>query len=174
MTGREAELEGRIELLERRLLAVEDVQAIQNLKARYGRLTDARYGREGVRPRSELEPLATDIASLFSEDAVWDAGKGLGTCRGREAIYERFLDPTLSFTWHYFVKPEIHVDGDRATGRWDILSPCTTTEGRAMWMAGVEDDSYVREGGVWLHASMKLRVVFMAPHDRGWARKPSS
>jgi hypothetical protein len=39
-------------------------------------------------------------------------------------------------------------------------------------MAGVEHDEYVREGDRWLHEQMKLDVVFLAPHDRGWAKRP--
>jgi hypothetical protein len=165
-----AELERRVEVLERRLRAVEDAEAIRELKARYAELVDARYTRDGPRPAAELAPIADRIAALFSEDAVWDGGAGLGVCRGRAAIRQRFLEPTLQFSWHYFVKPRIEVDGDAARGRWDILSPCTSREGRALWMAGVEDDEYVREGGVWLHRSMRLEVVFMAPYERGWAK----
>ena len=162
------ELAQRIEALERRVRAAEDVDAIQRLKARYGQLVDARYDRKGPKDQASLESLARQIADLFSEDAVWDGGAGLGECRGREAIRQRFLQPTLRFSWHFFVKPHIEVDGDRAHGTWDILAPCTATDGTPMWMAGVEDDRYVREGGCWLHESMKLRVVFMAPHAKGW------
>src|SRR5688572_6122610 len=151
------ELAQRIEALERRVRAAEDVDAIQRLKARYGQLVDARYDRDGRVSPGKLELLATQIAELFSEDAVWDGGAGLGECRGREAIRQRFLQPTLRFSWHFFVKPHIEVDGDRAHGTWDILAPCTATDGTPMWMAGVEDDRYVREGGRWLHESMKLR-----------------
>jgi hypothetical protein len=165
------ELARRVDALERRLRAVEDVEAICRLKARYGQLVDARYDRQGPRSGAELESLARQIAELFSEEAVWDGGAGLGECRGREAIRQRFLQPTLRFSWHFFVKPHIEVDGDRAHGSWDILAPCTATDGTPMWMAGVEDDRYVREGGRWLHESMKLRVVFMAPHAKGWSRR---
>ena len=70
--------------------------------------------------------------------------------------------------------PEHWVEGDRARGTWDILSPCTTGEGRAMWMAGVEHDEYARTNGVWLHTHMKLDVVFMAPHDKGWSKRRES
>jgi hypothetical protein len=38
-------------------------------------------------------------------------------------------------------------------------------------MSGYEDDEYVKQDGIWLHQSMKLCVVFMAPHDKGWARR---
>ena len=169
MTDAEA-LGEHIRTLEGRLRAVEDVQAIEHLKATYAELTDRRYGPDGVRPEAELEPIAKSLAELFTEDAVWDGGAGLGVCRGRAAIFERFLAPTLRFTWHLFVKPRIGVDGDRATGRWDVFAPCTTRAGKPMWMAGVEDDTYERVNGVWLHSGMKLDVVFMAPYDKGWTR----
>jgi hypothetical protein len=162
----------RVGKLEARLRAAEDVLAIQRLKARYAELVDARYGRDGPRARTELERLAGEIAALFSDDAVWDGGASLGVCRGREEIRERMAKPTLHFSWHFFVKPAIEVEGDTARGRWDILSPCTAADGRAMWMAGVEHDEYVRAGGVWLHSSMRLDVVFMAPYEKGWARRP--
>jgi hypothetical protein len=168
---RHHDLEQRVAALEARLRAAEDLDALQRLKARYGKLLDQRYTRRGgLRPRSEVEPLAREAAELFTADAVWDGGPGLGVCRGRDAIFERLAHSTLQFAWHFFVKPDLLVDGDTACGTWDILSPCTTAEGRPMWMAGVEHDTYVREGGVWLHRSMKLDLVFMAPYDKGWAK----
>ena len=61
------------------------------------------------------------------------------------------------------------VDGDEAQGRWEILSPCTTADGRAMWMGGVEHDTYRRVHGQWLHASMRLETSFFVPYETGWA-----
>ncbi|MFP6622603.1 MAG: nuclear transport factor 2 family protein [Myxococcota bacterium] len=167
-------LQRRIEHLEARLAEVEAVQAIHNLKSRYGQLLDSRYGEEGVVAPEELERIADAVTALFSEDATWDGGAGLGVCRGSEAIRKRFLEPALKFSWHYFVKPRIEVMGDRATGTWDILAPCTSRRGRAMWMSGYEDDEYVKQDGVWLHQSMKLSLIFMAPHDQGWASETPS
>jgi hypothetical protein len=166
-----AQLAARLAGLERRVAELEAAEAIRELKARYAELVDRRYRRGGgtVEP-AELERLATEIAELFSEDAVWDGGPGLGECRGREAIRARFLAPTLLFSWHYFLKPRIAVRGDEASARWDVLAPCTTRDGRPHWMAGVEDDAYRRVDGRWLHTRMKLTLVFMAPHERGWAR----
>ena len=62
----------RLERIERRLQVLEDAEAIRNLKARYAALCDNRYDAEG-------------IASLFTEDAVWES-PGLGRFEGREAI----------------------------------------------------------------------------------------
>ena len=168
MSGRD----DAIRALEARVRALEDAEAIRGLKARYAELVDARYAGGKVKERGEVEALAERIAALFTEDAVWDGGAALGVCRGRAAIRARMAAPTLHFSWHYFVKPRIEVEGDTARGRWDILAPCTTRQDRAMWMAGVEDDGYARVDGRWLHTSMKLTVVFMAPRDRGWAERP--
>ncbi|HUO48572.1 MAG TPA: nuclear transport factor 2 family protein, partial [Acidimicrobiales bacterium] len=58
------------------------------------------------------------------------------------------------------------VDGASATGRWDLLAPCTTPDGAAYWMCGVEDDEYARDdAGVWRHRRMRLTTVFMAPAE---------
>ena len=162
-----------IERLEARLRALEDAEAIRRLKARYAELVDARYHRGAPRDAAELERLAGEIAQLFSESAVWDGG-ALGVCTGRDAIRERMAQPTLHFSRHYFVNPRIDVDGDRARARWELLAPCTSRDDRAMWMAGVEDDEYVREGGVWLHSRMRLAVHFFAPHEHGWAKRPGA
>lgn len=156
-----------IERLEARLRALEDAEAIRRLKARYADLVDARYERGAPKPADALAPLADAIAALFAEDAVWEGG-ALGTCSGRAAIRDRMAQPTLLFSRHYFVNPQIDVAGDRARARWELLAPCTTTDGRPMWMAGVEDDEYARVGGAWLHTRMKLGVHFFAPHERGW------
>ncbi len=172
---KELELEQRLQHLESRLQVVEDIEAIRRLKARYGQLADLRYrrdghGADGPKSRDELEPIARELASLFSEDAVWDGGRALGLCQGREAIYQRFLEPTLHFSWHYFVKPQIQIDGDRARATWDILAACTTVKNVACWMSGLEEDEYVRVDGSWLHSRMQLKVIFMAPYELGWAR----
>ena len=168
----DADLLNRIETLESRLRAVEDVQAIERLKARCGTLADQRYGKAGVVEPAELERIADALVALFTEDAEWDGGKALGMARGHAEIRQRFLEPTLEFSWHYFVKPQIHVDGDTATATWDILAPCTTRGGGPHWMAGYEDDEYRRVNGAWLHSRMKLGMVFMAPHARGWVKGP--
>jgi hypothetical protein len=162
------DLQERLAALEARVLAVEDALAIQRLKARYAQLVDQRYARGAPASAERLATIAAEIAGLFTEDAVWDGGRALGVAHGRAEIAERMREPTLLFSWHYFLKPQIQVEGDRASARWDILSPCTTRDGRPHWMAGYEDDEYRRVEGQWLHRSMKLTLVFLSPHETGW------
>ncbi len=162
-------LAGRLADVEQRLADVEAHRAILDLKSLYGTLADRRYAREGPRSQHEIDALAEQLADLFTEDAIWDAGGELGRCEGRDAIRERFARPTLHYAWHFFVKPEVEIRGDSATGRWDVLAMMTTREGRALWMVGVEFDEYRRRNGRWLHARMRLESKLMAPHARGWA-----
>lgn len=162
-------MDDRLLALEARLQALEDIEEIRRLKARYGELVDSRFDDEGFLAPERVAPIADQIADLFTRDGVWN-GAALGVSRGRDEIRERFLTSTLTFSWHFFVKPFIEVSGNAATGRWDILSPCTRNGDEPYWMAGVEEDEYQREDGVWKHKSMKLRVVFMSPYDRGWAK----
>ncbi len=169
-----SDLEDRVRALEQRLADVEAVQEITRLKARYAELIDSRYSQEGPKPADEVARIADQIVALFSADAVWDGGADLGCWQGHDEIRKRFLDPTLKFTIHYFVQPRIQVDGNRATGRWDILAPVTFGNGKPGWMTGIEDDEYVRSGSGWLHSRMKLTVHFMVPYSRGWGGGPES
>lgn len=165
-----AALEARLAQLEARVAAAEAVHAIHALKARYAELVDRRYTKGRAREGAELAETAEAIAALFTEDGVWDGGAALGRCEGRAAIVARMREPTLRFSWHFFLKPRIEVEGDRARARWDILSPCTTKDGRPHWMVGTEDDEYARVEGVWLHRRMRLTTVFLAPHATGWEK----
>ena len=172
MSGRD-DVEARLAALEHRLDAAESILAIQAMKAHYGAITDQRYTGDGFAPPQRLDAIAREVSELFTEDGVWDGGERLGRCVGRDAIYRRFLEPTLHFAWHLFVKPAITIapdDPDSAAGTWDILAPCTDTRGRPYWMTGVEHDRYRRVGGAWLHSYMKLDLVFMAPYEKSWAR----
>jgi hypothetical protein len=164
------DLERRLAALEARVAGAEAVQAISALKARYAELVDARYARGAVVEPARLADLAERIAALFTEDAEWDGGRALGVARGRAEIAARMREPTLLFSKHYFLQPQIEVTGERARGRFDLLAPCTTKDGRPHWMAGVEEDEYRRVDGVWLHQRMKLGVLFLAPHETGWQK----
>lgn len=172
MRASDDDLVDRLRALESRVESLEGHAAILDLKSRYGALMDARYTREGPKSPGILEDLADRLVALFTPDAVWEGGGALGTAVGQEALRERFRSPTLQYSWHFFVKPEIRVDGDRAEGSWDVLAMMTTKEGRPMWMVGVEHDEYRRVDGRWLHSKMQLESRLMAPYDRGWGPRP--
>jgi uncharacterized protein (TIGR02246 family) len=149
----------RLERLEGRLQALEDAEAIRNLKARYAALCDDHYDADG-------------IAALFVEDAIWDS-PGLGRFEGREAIrsFFRGAGEIFSFAIHYSLNGQIHVDGDTARAQWYLFMPCTVADGnRAMWRASIERERYRRVDGVWLYTEKRSEPLMNAPFADGWAR----
>ena len=112
--------------IERRLLALEDVEAIKKLKIRYCHCADAQD--------------YLGFANLFTEDAVWEGGT-FGHAEGRKAI-EVFLrgvqTTSLPFALHYVMNASVEVNGTTAVGQWYLLEPCTmvTSDGQqkqAVW-----------------------------------------
>jgi len=164
------ELAAEVDALRQRVTVSENVLAIQALKARYGELVDERFSKGTIVDAKTLERVADTIAALFTADGVWDGGPGLGTATGRRAIAAALRETTLTFSRHFFMNPRIEVEGDRATARWDLLSPCRRADGTSYWMCGYEDDEYACVDGVWLIRSMRLTTVFMTPVGEGWAK----
>ena len=148
-----------LENLERRLRVMEDVEEIKRLKARYCAYCDDNYN-------------ATAIASLFTEDAVWDGGIR-GRADGRQGIHDFFVQASqrLPFAVHMVMNPNIEVDGDTATGSWYLFQACTYTEdNQAIWGAGRYDEEYVRLDGAWMFKHLKLTWFFWTPFEQGWAK----
>ena len=72
MAGHDAFDLTRLDRIERRLQALEDAEAIRNLKSRYAARCDDNYDADA-------------IAALFAEDATWES-PSLGRFEGRDAI----------------------------------------------------------------------------------------
>ncbi len=148
----------RIERLERRLQALEDAEAIRNLKARYAALCDQNYNADG-------------IAALFTVDALWES-PGLGRFEGREAIrsFFRRASEIFSFAIHYSLNGEIQIDGDTAHAHWYLFMPCTVAVGkRAMWRASIDHETYARVGGTWMFRHKRSEPLMNVPFATGWA-----
>jgi len=150
-----------LEELAKRVQVLEDLEAIKRLKARYAQICDDKYNPE-------------EMVKLFTEDAVWDGGEEFGVYRGREEVKDFFkkVSGDLIFAIHYFMAPDITIEGNKAHGRWYLWQAATLKEGdRAVWLAGFEDDKYEKVGGNWLQSEMKLTLLFMTPYEEGWHKK---
>jgi ketosteroid isomerase-like protein len=148
--------------LEQRLRAIDDIEQIKQLKARYAAACDDNYNADA-------------IAELFVEDAVWDGGK-LGRADGREHIRKFFrrAPEVFPFAIHNVMNPNIEVDGDRATGRWYLLQPATRLpRNEAVWLLAAYQDEYVRREGRWMFQRLTVKTNFLSRYEEGWA-KPRS
>ena len=149
----------RLTRIEQRLQALEDAEAIRNLKAHYAALCDDNYNADG-------------ICALFTEDAIWDS-PGLGRFEGREAIrtFFRGAGGIFSFAIHYSLNGQIHVTGDTASAQWYLFMPCTVADGnRAMWRASIDHERYARRDGTWLFTHKRSEPLMNVPFADGWAK----
>ena len=71
------------------------------------------------------------------------------------------------------MNPQIEVEGDRATGRWYLLEPCTMLEGgeQAVWGAASYEEEYVKVKGEWKMQNLVLTPSFWSPFDHGWVKQ---
>lgn len=149
--------------LEQKVDQLYSIEMIKQLKALYCQYCDTGYDADG-------------IASLFTEDGVWDGGKLFGRFDGREAIRCQVacFSGQIHFAAHLVMNPIIAVDGDRASGRWWLLMPCTATkrggkiEGR--WLVAEYEEDYVRTDGAWKFKKMKIHPKYYAPHLEDWCQ----
>lgn len=143
-----------------RLAAIEE---IKQLKARYAEHCDNQYDPDG-------------IAGLFVENGVWDGGPSFGRYEGRAKIHAFFsqISDDIVLAAHLSMNPIIEVNGDRATGRWRLLCPCTVKEGEgetARWLLAQYDEEYEKREGRWWYRSLLVNINFNARHEAGWATR---
>jgi hypothetical protein len=138
--------------LARRVAALEDVEALKQLKYRYWRFLDCKQ--------------FDDLAALFIPEATTCYSSGKYEFNGRDAIMS-FLREALgpargSVTIHHGHHPEIALTGpDSATGTWALYNYMfNPRENRGIRIGAYYEDRYVRRDGVWLFAHIGYRYLF--------------
>ncbi len=143
--------------LEARLRAVEDRQAISDLRGRYCHVLDARQW--------------DDLADLFTEDGEF---QGLAHVTGRAAIH-RFFSTTVQNLaegfWHFCTNATTDLAGDTATGRIS-MQYLSVKKGVSYVSAGHYDDELRRENGVWKFRKRRITFYYFAPLSEGFTGQP--
>jgi ketosteroid isomerase-like protein len=155
-----------VDLLQR-VDRLESLEEIRSVKASYAKACDAPYDADA-------------IASLFTEDAVWD-GDIFGRYDGREAIRDHFKTSSERMYWQntYVICPDIELrpGEDFATGTWYLWEPCTLPAGdqpegkEAALLAGKYRDEYRRVNGRWYFSRVEFRPSFLTSLAKGWVRQ---
>ena len=151
--------------IEERLQCLEDIEAINQLIARYAQAVDHNGDPALVEP-------------LFTEDAVWHCD-GIGHWETRAGILRDIRPNCTTFMpWamHYMTQPvvEVAADGLHATTNhylWELAK--VTPEGggptQDTWVGGWYDSQLRKEGGAWKFARIDLTLKLFSPADgRAW------
>ena len=122
---------------------MDDIEAIKQVKARYGRAADTR----------DWELLRTTITDDFSCDT---GSQGRGATVGLEALIER-VGTNPAVTVHHPLMPEIELTSPTtATGIWAVHLFSLTPDGRTVDAFGYYHDTYEKVDGSWRLASLRL------------------
>jgi hypothetical protein len=156
-------LAARAAALARDVERLEDENAIENLQRIYGFYTD--------------KQLWSEAADLFAGDGTIEVGRS-GVYVGKERVlaYLRSQGPEFPQEGRLFdqmqLQPVIHVapDGLTAKGRWHLFAQEAVHGEYGHWGAGVYENEYVKEEGVWKIQSLHLFTTMYTSYEDGWER----
>lgn len=147
--------------LDKRLLQIEDHQALIDLKHRYCLFCDDNYNAQA-------------IASLFAVDAIWDGGI-LGRAHTRAGI-QRYFEASakkVRLAIHHVTNPLIEISGHTALCHWYLWQPMVfRTADRAFWYAASYTDRCIKEAGQWKFAAVEIKTRLMSPYEQGFGAAP--
>lgn len=167
-------LEKRVDELADRLGRAEDELAIRKLQHAYGYFLDkCMY--------EEIVDLFSDRGETYFLGGVFKGRAGVRRLYGGR-LGQKFGGgkdgPTRGLLLdHLILQDVIHVAPDRmsAKGRFRCFMQGGSHESvpeifPPFWEAGVYENTYLKEGGVWKIGVLNYNVLFYAPYDKGWGR----
>ena len=170
--SRIAALKAKIARLSKEAELIDDANKISNLQMAYGYYLDRGYWDEA--------------ADLFAADATVEMGDD-GVYVGQDRIRKLIIAygggnpgpglPYGQYNHHMQLQPVINVapDGMTAKARWREFSLLGQFHKYAKWAAGIFENTYVKDNGVWKIKTMHYYQTFVAPYKGGWASlKPVS
>jgi hypothetical protein len=147
----------------RKVTQLEDEKAIEKLQRSYGFYVD--------------KALWQETADLFAEDGTLEiGGRGVFVGKARVLQYLTWLAPgglvRGKLLNHLQLQPIVDVapDGKSAKGRWRFLAEIGTHQKSAIWGAGVYENEYVKENGVWKIKALHAYFRLFTPYADGWAK----
>jgi hypothetical protein len=164
-SGKEAALEGELQVLEREAGRIADASAIKRLQRAYGYYLDQKQWDA--------------LADLFAEEGTIEIGLD-GVYVGKKRV-RQYLDALGAGTIglkhgelsdHVILQPVITVaeDGRSAKGRWRAVIMNGQLGERAIWGEGVYENQYVKQNGTWKILSVHWYDTFRVPYAGGWAK----
>ena len=161
-------LSRELDALRAQVRSLADREAIRDLTATYMQaMHDARW---------------EDAVECFAEDAEYDHGL-LGELRGKadlRTFYTEFMpafEEAGGWAFDLLADPVIRVDGDRAEGRWFLLTLLIDPDTqKPAWSMATLEYEYAREAsGAWKFKRNRcIHEHLLAPYDKGWGPEGGS
>lgn len=116
------------------------------------------------------------VLDVLADDVSLDYGD-FGVHEGKEEVREYFTsffsgEAGILDTLHLMLNPQVEVDGDTATGTWNLLGLNEVEEIGAAWLAGYYNVEFSKEGDEWFISNLVYDAVYFSPYDEGWVETP--
>lgn len=145
-------LQKQLQALTDRVERLDDIAAIQALRARYHELVNEDAGNR--------------LYELFAPDAVVSYG-GRPEVQGRENIRAFFASFPVQSARQFIHNHVIEVNGSRGTGS-SYLDGRPVRDGKSFYVVGRFDDEYIKADGQWLFQRVVLKVHYMIEASERW------
>jgi len=147
---------------------VEDINAITKLGRAFGFYLDKGYFGEAANLFTE------DGRVMFGNDGVYIGQariKELFTRQGGGSMNAGPGLPFGRFNMHMQLQPLVTIaeDGQSAQARWREWMLLGNFKEKAEWGDAIQENDYIKEGGVWKISEMRVYLNFIAPYQGGWA-----
>jgi carotenoid cleavage dioxygenase len=169
-------LERRLEELQAQIRRHDDIQAVRTLQFKYGYYMD--------------KCLFGEIVDLFSEEAELHFMGGIFRGKaGARRLYggsSGLNGPAYGMLFEHIIAQDIvdvAPDGRSAKGRFRCFMQGGVHETKKdappqipsqFWEAGIYENEYAKEAGIWKIRLFNYRVVYQANYESGWAHAPVS
>ena len=167
LSPRIAKAATRISTISQQADRLADYNALRNLQQIYGYYTD--------------KALWDQVVDLFTEDGSIELGLNgvyAGKANLRKYLYSLtggkpgLMKAQLNNQFQLSPVITLSADGQSAKARWRtvIQDGIFGAGSGGNWGAGVYENEYAKEGGVWKIRTLHLYVKFYAPYEGGWTR----
>ncbi len=163
-----------LEELEKEVIRLEDIQAIEDLQQKYGYYMDMH--------------MRDNVVDLFSDDFESFELESVGLFVGKEGIRKFYLDNDLVEKGVTEIPGWINIlilmnmdaisidpSGRTAKGRWNTwLAEAMTVGGipRQQWVQGYYENEYIKENGQWKFRKFHWNVTIFTSFEDGWLKVP--
>jgi hypothetical protein len=152
---------------EARLQALEDIQSLERLQNVYGYYVDKR--------------LFDQVVELFAEDSSVEISHR-GVYVGKAGVRRMFVDGWAKdglglrrgqLFNHLMLQPVVDIlpGGRKALGRFRTFAQVGSSNSSVMWVEGVYENEFVKEGGAWKFSKMKFWPSYYVPEREGFTGK---
>ena len=166
-----------LEELQARVTRLDDIKAIEKLQCIYGYYHDY----------SDWQ----NVIDLFTDDDPSVEVSDYGVYKGKEGLRRFYVDLMgggpgkkprpgyLSISFQLQGVVSVEPGSNTAKARWygmgiEAKSTVALHEGelRQTWIAGIYENEYVKEDGVWKIKKLHFNLTFRTPYEEGWLNVP--